>query len=313
MPIRRTSSSPRSEDKQVTEITRRNIIDALTLRNVSWSGRFNDVEFLSRLFNLEKLPSKDYRFPTASGDIRQHRTNNSDWEDDWVFYDDRFDILHGTDERFLCFLCEMVHPVVRPDVHDAASLVKLFNEHLAKDGWEIIEATRISEKPVYAARPVLAGPGVSVKAAKEVAFTLDATYVSQQITRMESAVNTDPELAIGTAKEFLETVCKTILSERGAHYEQDEKLPKLVKLTVQELNLVPDELSNAAEAADTVRILLKNLAATGHQLAELRNPFGTGHGKEAKHSGLKPHHARLAVGAASTLGVFLFECHRDRK
>ena len=69
----------------------------------------------------------------------------------------------------------------------------------------------------------------------------------------------------------------------------------------------------AGQAAENVLVLLENLAAVGHHLAELRNPFGTGHGKEARHTGLKPQHARLAVGAASTLGVFLFECHREKK
>ena len=311
MPRRTPPPELQEFENKLTDVTRRNIIDALTVGNFSWSGRLDEVEFLSRLFNLKGLPSNDHRHSSASGDIWQHRIMNSDWSDDWVFYDDRFDILHGADERFLRFLCETVHPVVRPDADEAARLVNLFNEHLSRDGWEIVEKTRISDKPVYAARPLVAGPGVSVKAAKEVAFTLDAAYVSQQITRMESAVASDPELAIGTAKEFLETVCKTILSERRVQYDKHEKLPKLVKLTVNELKLVPDELSNVEQATETIRVLLKNLGAVGHHLAELRNPFGTGHGKEAKHTGLKPQHARLAVGAASTLGVFLFECHRE--
>jgi hypothetical protein len=298
---------------QITDVTRRNIIDPLIIGNVSWSGRLDEVEFLSRLFDLNRLPSKDYRYTTAVEDIWKHRTANNDWSDDWVFYDDRFDLFHGTDEQFLRFLCEMVHPVVRPDDTQARQLVDLFNAQLRNDGWEIVEVTRISNKPVYNARPLIAGTGVPVKAAKEVAFSLDAAYVSQQITRMESAINSDPELAIGTAKEFVETVCKTILSELGVTYDKDENVPKLVKMTVNELKLVPDELAKAKEAAENVTVLLKNLAAIGHHLAELRNPFGTGHGKIANHARLESKHARLAVGAASTLGVFLFECYRDKK
>lgn len=301
------------KENQITEVTRRNIIDAISVGQWSWSGRFDDVEFLSRLFDLRSLPSKDYRYTTAADDIWKHRIMNDDWSDDWVFYDDRFDLIRGPDEQFLRFLCEMVHPVVRQNPEQVDRLVNLFNEHLARDGWEIAETTRLADKPVYAARPLLVGTGLVVKAAREVAFVLDAAYVSQQITRMESAVHSDPELAIGTAKEFLETVCKTILSERGVAYDKDEKLPKLVKQTVNELKLVPGDLLNVEQAADDVRVLLKNLGAIGHHLAEIRNPFGTGHGKEARHSGLEPRHARLAVGAASTLGVFLFECHRNEK
>src|SRR5947209_5042830 len=57
---------------------------------------------------------------------------------------------------------------------------------------------------------------------------------------------------------------------------------------------------------------LNNLATISQGLAELRNPFGTGHGKDAGSRGLNKRHARLAVGAATTLGVFLFETHQER-
>ena len=45
------------------------------------------------------------------------------------------------------------------------------------------------------------------------------------------------------------------------------------------------------------------------RLAELRNLYGTGHGKEAAAQMQKPRHARLAVGAASTLAGLFFETH----
>ena len=308
---RRTHSPENSEsENQITEVTRRAIFDFLTIGGHNYAGRLEEQEFLARLFDLKKMPSTDRRFENAAGDIWKHRVMNRDWPDDWVFYDGRFDLLHGPDETFLRFLCETVHPVVQPDPDVAVEMAKAYNEHLTKDGWEVVEKMRISDKPVYAARPAIAGAGVSVKAAKEVAFTLDVDYVSQQITRMESAINDDPELAIGTAKEFLETVCKTVLSECDVKYDKNEDLPKLVKRAVEKLKLVPEGLTNTAKAADHIGLLLKNLAAIGHHLAEIRNPFGTGHGKEATHKGLEPRHARPVVGAASTLGVFLFECHR---
>ena len=39
--------------------------------------------------------------------------------------------------------------------------------------------------------------------------------LAEQIRRMKDSVETDPSLAIGTAKELIETCCKTILAERG--------------------------------------------------------------------------------------------------
>lgn len=78
-----------------------------------------EPEFLSRLFNLGSLPSLDRRFQDVGGDIWQHRVNNYDWDEDWVFYDSRFNLMNGDDETFLSFLCETIHPVVRPDPAEA--------------------------------------------------------------------------------------------------------------------------------------------------------------------------------------------------
>jgi hypothetical protein len=54
------------------------------------------------------------------------------------------------------------------------------------------------------------------------------------------------------------------------------------------------------------------LATITQGIAELRNQYGTGHGKAAGAKGLGPRHAKLAVGAASTLAVFLAETHNEK-
>lgn len=104
---------------EITEVTRRNIIDYLTASGASWAGRLPEDEFLARLYDLTTVPSTDQRLSNAAGDIRQHRLNWSDWPDDWVFYDARFNLLRSSDESFLRFLCETIHPVVRPDSAEA--------------------------------------------------------------------------------------------------------------------------------------------------------------------------------------------------
>ncbi len=293
---------------RISEITRRDIVDALQEEGVAWRGRLDEVAFLSRLFDLSNLPSTDSRFEDAEGDICQHRFNN----DDWVFHDPRFNLMHGDDEVFLRLLCETIHPVVRPDVTEATRLCQLFNEYLKNDGFQLVEKTRISGKPVYVGRHVgvAATPGVGV--ARVVLVEADAGYVAQQITRMEAAVENDPGLAIGTAKELVESCCKTILGQRGVDIPQRADLPQLVKLTSRELALTPDDIPEQAKAADTIKRLLSNLATITQGIVELRNRYGMGHGKEATAKGLTSRHAKLAVGAASTLAVFLIETHRAR-
>jgi len=139
---------------EITEATRRNIIDYLTTPGARWSGRLQEDEFLARLYNLTDLPSTDPRFRDAAGDIRQHRLNWSDWQDDWVFYDNRFNLLRTSDEAFLRFICETIHPVVRPEVEEAREMAKIYNEELQADGWRIVEGKQISGRPIFVAERI---------------------------------------------------------------------------------------------------------------------------------------------------------------
>lgn len=297
---------------RITEITRRDIFDALIVAHVSWAGRFDETDFLSRLYDLKLISSTDSRFRDAAGDIWQHRVNNYDWDDNWVFYDDRFGLMDGEDELLLRFLCEMMHPVVRPDTTEAASLCQLLNQYLRNDGFEIVEKMRLSGKPVYSAHYIGITPTPGIGAAKEVLGGTDPGYITQQITRMETAVNTDPGLAIGTAKELIETCCRTILKERGVKCSDSAEITDLVKLTAKTLALTPDDISEKAKAAEVIKRLLSNLGTIVQGVAELRNLYGTGHGKAAGVKGLDTKHAKLAVGAAATLAVFLVETHNAK-
>ena len=151
------------QDNAITEVTRRNIIDALRVGNWSWCGRLDEAEFLSRLFDLECLPSYDPRYKTMSEDIWKHRVANpEDWPDDWVYSDGRLDLLGGPDEAFLRFLCEMVHPLVRNKDEDVDELVALFNRYLSADGYQLSVVDAISGRRLFAATRTLAGADASV-------------------------------------------------------------------------------------------------------------------------------------------------------
>lgn len=297
---------------KISEITRRDIFDAIYLEKINLYGRLEEVDFLSRIWDLNSLPSFDSRFKDAMGDIWQHTINNEDWESDWVLSDSRFNLMRGDDETFLRFLSESIHPVVRSDVTECERLCQLYNSCLKNDGYELVEKTRISGKPVYSGRYIgnVVTPGIH--SAKSSLLGTDASYVSQQITRMEAAVNQDPELAIGTAKELVETCCKTILCESGETISKGDDLPKIVKATVKLLELTPSDIPDRAKASEAIKKLLSNLASITHGVAELRNHYGTGHGKQGNMKGLQSRHAKLAVGAASTLAVFLTETHKVR-
>ena len=311
--MQRHNTTNTEPQNTITEVTRRTIIDYLSVGR-HWSGALPEDDFLGRLYDLKRMPSTDYRreFDTAAKDIWKHRVMNSDWPDDWVFTDERFDLLFGPDEPFLKFLAETVNPIVRPDTDDALAMVAEYNSALNVDGWEVYPVKRISNKPVFGYRQLLGTPH-QLEDAKRVAERLTGPYIAQQVRRMQEAADADAELAIGTAKEFLESICKTILAERGTPAGKNDDLPIIVRAAIKSVDVVPSELAGPPQLEKTVTVLLNNLGSIGHQLAELRNQYGTGHGRSTDHVGLPARHAKLAIGAAATLAVFLYESHEAKR
>ncbi len=313
VPRRTPSKEWRAEGSTLPRQVRVNIIDGLRLENVFWQGQLDEVEFLSRLYDLRKLPSHDSRFKDAAGDIWQHCINNDDWEPYWIFADDRFGLLDGAVEPFLRFLCETVHPVVRPDRDTATKIVSHYNDQLRPAGWEIVEEERIGGRPRFAYRPLDHQGRRAVTRARTVADALDAGWMARAIERMERAIDSDPELAIGTAKELAESCCKTILSKRDVEFSKGADLNDLTKLLVKELQLVPDGISDQVKGAENIRLILRNLTQLTNNLAQLRGMYGTGHGKDGQHRGLQPRHARLAVASAVAFIDFVANTYRERE
>jgi hypothetical protein len=297
---------------KISNITRRDIFDTLTVEGISWNGRLEETDFLSRLYDLSKMPSTDGRYKNASGDIWQHRVNNNDWDDNWIFTDSRFNLQHCDDATLLQFLCEMLHPIVRNDTTQVSRMHQMFNEFLVKDNFEIVEKTRISDRPVFIGRYKLLGKASIQKSKKEITNFLSDEYVIKQINIMEGSIENSPELAIGTAKELIETICYTILTERKIETDKNWDLLQLLKQTTKQLNLTPEGIPDEAKASKTIKSILGSLTTVVQGIGELRNQYGSGHGKKATFKGLTSRHAKLAVGAASTLAIFLLETHKTR-
>jgi hypothetical protein len=153
---------------------------------------------------------------------------------------------------------------------------------------------------------------VGVSTVHAAAAALDVPELHRQLARLATAPDDDPALAIGTAKELVETTCKTILHARGVPVGDSADITELVKATRKELGLLPDDVPSAAKGSEVIRRLLSNLGSVAQGLGELRNLYGTGHGRTGAAKGLSARHARLAVGSAATLASFLLETHEER-
>jgi hypothetical protein len=198
---------------------------------------------------------------------------------------------------------------VRYHTQDVNKLLQLYNDNLKDDGYEIVEKSRISNKPLFAGRQKISGQESIQRKNKEITQKLNAEYVTQQINLMEASIESAPHVAIGTAKELIETCCKKILEERNVAFEKSWDLLLLMRNTNKELKLSPENIAEDKKASKTIKTILTSLSTVVHGIAELRNEYGSGHGKAAKFVGLGSRHAKLAVGAATTLAIFLLETH----
>jgi hypothetical protein len=87
---------------------------------------------------------------------------------------------------------------------------------------------------------------------------------------------------------------------------------RLVFMALDETN--PEGTSGIDKKAEALmRRIFGDMNDLGTCMAELRNLHGTGHGKAVSAVPLDSRHAALAVNAATTLGLFLFQSHEKNK
>lgn len=302
-----------SKKNSITDLTRRNIFDYLTMERVDWAGRLEETQFIVRVWpNTADLPSYDTRFSGALADIHQHHINNYDWDDDWVFGDARFNLTGGSDDQFVSFLAETVHPVVRSDEDDVAKLVTEYNRQLRPDGYQLTPASYISGKPIYAGTRNTAShsPATALNLPTRTVLE-DHTALMDHLGAIERDLTTDPAGAIASAKELVESMYKLILDKRGIAYGNDD-LPKLYKKVAAELGLAKESVLDSTKGSEAAHKVLNALNTTVYGLAELRNRIGRGHGRSAASPALE-RHARLAFNTAVTLTEFLYDTLQARE
>lgn len=299
--------------KSLSGITRRKLAECIMNMDSFWAGRLHEVEFLGRLYPLDDLPSTDDRYETAAGDIWQHRINNEDWNDDWVFNDERF--LSGcTDEVFLGFIAETIHPEVRSDLFDEPpKVVDEFNKILAPDGYQMRPKEYISGHAVYGwvqTRGYHDQTDSSRFSNK--ANVTERDVLSQHLRRIENGLASDPALAVSSCKELLESLFKLVLDQCGVEYsEASDDLPSLYKKVAKHLELDKDAVDGSKKGSQASYKVLGSLAGAVQGLGELRNAIGLGHGKSVPSMAFE-RHARLSFNSTVTLAEFILDTREYR-
>lgn len=154
-------------------------------------------------------------------------------------------------------------------------------------------------------------PGPRLEESSLVGLT-DPVAIQEHLHRLHRAVNDDLALAIGSAKELIESTAKVVLIERGFDVDERTDLPVLVKEAQQALGLHPSSAAPGPDGTDAIKKILGGVSSIAIGVAELRNRgYGTGHGSAGPRTGLSKRHAHLAVNAAVTWCQLMLDTLND--
>lgn len=139
--------------------------------------------------------------------------------------------------------------------------------------------------------------------------TFDAEGVHAVWAKALTRRMNDPEGAITVARTLLETVCKRILEETGASYNDKDDLPKLYRATAETLNLAPNQ-----HTEEPIKAILGGAMLLVNGIGTLRNRLSDSHGRGGKIP-IRPslRHASLTVNMAGAMASFLVETYLEKK
>lgn len=158
------------------------------------------------------------------------------------------------------------------------------------------------------------GISAVVKAtADELKNKFSSEYLSKQIDLMLSMQSTNPTEAIGKSKELIESCCKTILEDKGILLDKNDDVPALTHKVLDALSLLPSNVNSSDPCSRTIKSILGSLRTIPSKLAELRNSYGSGHGKSASFVELEERHAKLAVGCSIAFVDFVWSTYESMR
>ncbi len=141
-------------------------------------------------------------------------------------------------------------------------------------------------------------------------------HIERHIVAIERAVYDEPNLAFDLAKNLIESVCKTILTERSVAWESKDDMPKLLKSTTLCLPFLPPGVPTIApdgtDIRDSLQKTLSGLNQTLMGVCELRNGIGlVSHGKDGPVPEMASVQAMLVAQAADAMIGFLHRIHKQ--
>ena len=309
---------------EITKVTKRDIANLLINGEpdpediigdfpniIKWNGELSEIEFIKRVCNTSSIPVLDSRCKSFDEEYSRHRVRNDDWDDSFFFADDRLPYKNATTHEVIRIVCEIFHPEVRNENGCWRKIMESIGNLLEKDGFEFYKCGSISGRDVYGIQRItFLDSNLTINSGLlKIEEAIGSEYIRKAVKKALESASSDSLLAIGHAKELVETTCKFILGELRIDYSNKD-FPALSKFTREKLGV---ERNKKNEHIPGVAKIMSGLSNIVDGMAELRNNYGTGHGKDPSFRQLPIRYGLLAVSAANSYIEFLLESFEDFK
>ncbi|QER41024.1 abortive infection family protein [Acinetobacter suaedae] len=146
------------------------------------------------------------------------------------------------------------------------------------------------------------------KSLESVIKGLEIPALDQEFMRALTHVDASPREAVSAASNILESICKVYIAENNLTMPNKKDLKNLFDVVRKSLNIQRDSV----EDEDLLRII-SGIISVVDGIASLRTHASSAHGAGVKQYNLKPRHARLAIHAAHTIGLYVLESWKESK
>lgn len=266
-------------------IFQEHLVDSSVLREIQ--GYFDDQGIPRAELPPERLPGGQRR------NLIERYYSSIDWQS------------HADIQKVLRIFEDVIRRQASSEYDPTPSeAFRKLNAALQRDGY-LFEGTREDGR-------LVSRSGIDLDRVADASSLVDRATLRDHVRRIEQSIDSDPAQAIGSAKELVETAAKHVLEHFGEDPDAYDKFPRLVKVAVAKLDLACDSISDPKKGAQALAMLTGGLGQIAEATAAIRNLYGTGHGR-TRTAGADGRHARLVVGACSTLAAFLLETLDARK
>lgn len=138
----------------------------------------------------------------------------------------------------------------------------------------------------------------------------DRQALNDQLNRLRRNTE-DAALLLGTAKELLESVGKFVLEEGNRLPDRRMDFPEVMVESMKQLGVMPVQVDSSTEGGKQIRKVYQAVRTIIEAINELRNDYGTGHGRTLP-TGVSVEAARFMIRQATLVAELLLTTH-DRQ